>query len=295
MFDLKQLRCFIAVGEELHFGRAARRMNMTQPPLSRQIQLLEHELQVELVARTSRSVRLTPAGKAFMREAVRILGFAESAGLIVKRMASGSGGLVRLGFTAGSSYEFLPRLLTKMASSLKDIELVLTEMVSKQQVEALRNNSMDMGLQRMPVAQEGFESLCVARERMMLATPLSHRLAKGRLPDLQDLAGEPFITFSPQDGYYFYHLIDSLFAPLGIAPTYVQHVSQIHSILALVSAGVGVAMVPESAQLMRYRGVVLRRMKRSQPQVELHLVWNKEGDNPAVSAIARLARQHFRV
>lgn len=294
MFDLKQLRCFIAVGEELHFGRAARRINMTQPPLSRQIQLLEHELQVELIARTSRSVKLTPAGKAFMQEAARILGLAESAGIIVKRIANGNGGLVRLGFTAGSSYEFLPKLLTKMAASLKDTELVLTEMVTKQQIEALRTNSIDLGLHRMPTPQEGFETIRVARERMMLAVPLSHRLAKGRLPDLDDLAGEPFITFPPQDGYYFYHLIDSFFTP-PTSPTYVQYVSQIHSILALVSAGIGVAMVPESAQLMRYRGIVLRHMKRSPPRAELHLVWNKGANNPAISAVAQLVRQHFQV
>lgn len=295
MFDLKQLRCFIAVGEELHFGRAAKRVNMTQPPLSRQIQLLEHELQVKLLARTSRSVRLTPAGKAFMQEAVRILGLAESAGLIVKRIASGNSALIRIGFTAGSSYEFLPRLLTKMASSLKDIEFVLTEMVSKQQVEALKTNSIDVGLHRMPTAEKGFESLRVARERMMLAVPLSHRLAKGRLPDQRDLAGEPFITFSPNDGYYFYHLIDSFFTPPAAPPAYVQYVSQTHSILALVSAGVGVAMVPESARLMRYRGLVLRHMKRPPPQAELHLVWNKEAINPAIPAFVQLVRQYFRV
>jgi len=136
-------------------------------------------------------------------------------------------------------------------------------------------------------------SLCVAREQMMLAVPRTHKLAKGRLPDRKDLAGEPFISFSPVDGYYFYHLIDSFLASIGVTPQYVQQVSQIHSILALVSAGLGIAMVPESAKLMRYRGVVLRPMKQRAPDAELHLVWPRSTDNAAVPALVEMVRQSF--
>ena len=295
MFDLKQIRCFIAVGEELHFGRAALRMNMTQPPLSRQIQLLEFELDLKLLSRTSRSVRLTPAGKVFLAEAIRIVALAEEAATHAKRIAQGHAGMIRLGFTAGSSYEFLPKLLSRISTSLKDIEIILTEMVSKQQIEAIRSNSIDVGLHRFTFVPDGFDSICVVREKMLLAVPGNHRLAKGRLPQGSDLAGEPFITFSPRDGYYFYHLIDSYFSSQSIAPNYVQHVSQIHSILALVSTGMGVALVPESARSLRYKGVVLRHMKEEPPSAELHLVWSKDCDNPAVPSLVQLVCQYFKL
>ena len=167
-------------------------------------------------------------------------------------------------------------------------------MVSKQQVEALRSNVIDAGLLRFTSLPEGLESLCVVREKMLLAVPRNHRLAKGRLPIGEDLRDQPFITFSPRDGYYFYHLIESCFASLSIAPVYVQHVSQTHSILALVSAGMGIALVPESARLLRYRGVILRPMKREPPSAELHLVWSKESGNPALASLVQMVRQTFR-
>jgi DNA-binding transcriptional LysR family regulator len=293
VFDLKQIRCFVAAAEELHFGRAARRLHMTQPPLSRQIQMLEYELGVALFLRTSRSVKLTPAGRTFLPEAARILGLVESATAATRRTAEGRAGMVRLGFTAGSSYEFLPRMLARAAVSLKDVEILLTEMVSKQQVEALRARTIDVGLHRTPSTEKDMESVCVARERMMLVLPRTHRMATGRLPDARELAKEPFITISPRDGYYFFHLIDSFLTSMGVVPQYVQQVSQIHSILALVSAGLGVAMVPESARLMRYRGIILRPLKQHPPLAELHLAWQREVENPAVPALVKLVRQHF--
>ena len=291
MLDLRQMQCFVAVAEELHFGRAARRMHMTQPPLSRHIQLLEHELQLQLLHRTSRSVRLTPAGKAFLQEAVRILAMVQSSAASARRIANGEAGLIRVGFTAGSSYSFLPRLLTRATASMKDVHIALTEMVTRQQLEALESNTIDIGLQRMPTAQEGMESVCVAREKMMLAIPRHHPLAKGRLPALSDLSGEPFITFSPRDGHYFYRLIDELFASASIFPRYVQQVSQIHSILALVSAGLGVAMVPESARLLHFSGSVLRQVKMPPVYADLHLVWKADNDNPALPIFTQMVRK----
>ena len=128
-FELRQLRCFVAAAEELHFGRAAARMNMTQPPLSRQIQLLEHVLGVKLLDRTSRAVKLTPAGRVFLLEARRILRLTESAALATRRIASGEAGTITLGFTAASGYSFLPRLLLQRASHAPNIDVALKEMV----------------------------------------------------------------------------------------------------------------------------------------------------------------------
>ena len=137
MFELSQLRCFVAVAEELHFGRAAARLNMTQPPLSRQVQLLEHALDILLLARTSRSVQLTPAGRAFLPDARRILQLADGAGLTARRVARGEAGSIMLGCTAAASYGLLPRLVAFTTAQMPGIDLVLKEMVTAEQMEAL--------------------------------------------------------------------------------------------------------------------------------------------------------------
>ena len=140
MFDLNQLRCFVAVAEELHFGHAAERLNMTQPPLSRQIQLLEQGLDVKLLDRTSRSVQLTPVGRAFLSEARRVLRLAEGAAMTAKRIARGEAGSITIASSGASSYGFLPRLVTLATAEMHDVDLVLLEMVTTAQVEALAAN-----------------------------------------------------------------------------------------------------------------------------------------------------------
>jgi DNA-binding transcriptional LysR family regulator len=140
MYELSQLRCFVAVAEDLHFGHAAARLHMTQPPLSRQVQLLELALDVRPLERNSRSVRLTPAGRAFLPEARRILRLAEEAALVAKRVARGEAGSVTTGFTAGASYDFVPRLVSLASAELPDVDLVLKELVTRDQLEALSSN-----------------------------------------------------------------------------------------------------------------------------------------------------------
>src|SRR5471030_3563579 len=145
-FELHQIRCFVAVADTLHFGKAAARMNMTQPPLSRQIQLLEHVLGVKLLDRTSRAVKLTPAGRVFLLEARRILRLTESAALATRRIASGEAGTITLGFTAASGYSFLPRLISTCTSRLPNVNVALKEMVSSEQTEAILTGRIDVCL-----------------------------------------------------------------------------------------------------------------------------------------------------
>ncbi len=295
MYELKQLRCFVAVGEELHFGRAAKHLHMTQPPLSRQIQMLEQELKIELLARTSRTVRLTPAGRAFLPEARRILALTESAAMTARRIAKGESGLIRMGFTASSSYDFLPRLLTLANSSLKGFGVVLNEMVTMQQMEALHADRIDFGLVRPPIDKRDLDVACVAREPLLLAVSSKHRFASGRAPTMKDLAGEPFITFSPVEGRYFYELIERMFRKAGITARYVQHISQVHSILALVSAGIGIALVPETAKKLHFEGAVLRELASPAVYAQLFLVWLSENDNPALPAFRDLVLKHLAI
>jgi DNA-binding transcriptional LysR family regulator len=295
MYELKQLRCFVAVGEELHFGRAAKHLHMTQPPLSRQIQMLEQELRIKLLTRTSRSVRLTPAGRAFLPEARRILALTESAAMAARRIAKGESGLIRMGFTASSSYDFLPRLLSLAHSSLKGFGVVLNEMVTMQQMEALHANRIDFGLVRPPIDKRDLDVVCVARESLLLAVPARHRFATGPTPTMKDLAREPFITFSPVEGRYFYQLIERMFRKAGASAKYVQYISQVHSILALVSAGIGIALVPETAKKLHFEGAVLRELAGPAVYAQLFMVSLTENDNPALPAFRNLVLRHLAI
>lgn len=290
MFEFAQLRCFVAASEELHFGRAARRLNMTQPPLSRQIQSLEHAVGASLFERTSRTVRLTPAGRAFLPEARRLLRLAEGAALTARRVARGDAGSVTLGFTAGASYAFLPRLVAACAAAMPDVDLVLREMPTADQMEALAAGRLDAGLVRLPVDRRGVELARVARDAMVLAVPEAHALAAaGVAPGLRDLDRAPFVMYSPTEGRYFYDLVSGLFRAAEVSPDCVQHISQVHTILALVSAGMGAALVPEAARNLGVRGVVLRELTPAPDMVaELHLVWRREQDNPAFGTFRTL-------
>ena len=258
--------------------------------------MLEHALKVQLLLRTSRSVRLTPAGRAFLPDARRILALTEGAVSAAQRIAKGECGLIRIGFTAGSSYSFLPRLLAQAKLEFKDVGMVLSEMVTMQQLEALHDKRIDFGLVRPPLDQRGVESMCVANEPLLLAVSCHHRLATGGAPSMADLAGEPFITYSPVEGRYFYELIEGMFRKAGISPKYVQHISQVHSILALVSAGIGISLVPQSADKLHFEGAVLRELSGPPVFAQLFLVWHSdENDNPALGAFRELARRRFAV
>jgi DNA-binding transcriptional LysR family regulator len=289
MFDLIQLRCFVAVAEALHFGRAAQRLNMTQPPLSRQVQILERILQVKLFERTSRSVRLTPAGRSFLPEARRLLRLAEAAALSAKRTARGEAGSIALGFTAASGYGFLTELIPDFRARLPDIDLELKELVTADQVEALIGGRIDVGLLRPPVDRRIFKSFRVVREPLLLAVPSDHPLAIAETPVLADLDRQPLVMYSPYESRYFYDLLAAIFAEADISPKYVQHISQIHSILALVRAGLGAALVPKAAGNLHFEGVVLRSIGVGPTHhVELHAAWRPQNSNPAMPLLLDL-------
>src|ERR1700756_2427440 len=171
MFDLNQLRCFVAVAEELHFGRAAARLNMTQPPLSRQIQVLEHIIDAPLLERTSRSVKLTPAGRSFLPEARRFLKLAESASQVARRIALGKTGSLKIGYTAAAAYGYLPELIGACRQRLPDVDFSLKEMVSGEQPEALATGQIDPGLLRPPVGRPEFATKRVLAEPLLAAIP----------------------------------------------------------------------------------------------------------------------------
>jgi DNA-binding transcriptional LysR family regulator len=280
-YTLEQLRGLVAVAEELHFGRAAARLRMTQPPLSRQIQKLEAAIGVQLLDRDNRRVALTPAGEAFLREARRMLAIAEAAPDLAQRVSSGTRGLVRIGFTAGSTFGILGRLLNELERELPEVRIELSEMVTREQVAALATEDLDLGLARPPFDADLFDSRLLHREALLLAVPDGHRLTRiGRPATPDDLATEPLIFPSQQQARYFYDLIVSM-VPLT-QERVVHSVSQILTMLWLVSAGRGIAFVPASSTLLGIPGVAFAPLATPVPEpVELHLLWPRQSHNPA--------------
>lgn len=291
MFDLNQLRCFVVVAEELHFGRAALRLHMTQPPLSRQIQVLEHIVGALLLERTSRSVRLTAAGRSFLPEARRILKLSENATRIAQRIALGKAGSIKIGFTAATAYSFLPDLVKACRGRLPEVDLSLREMVSGDQLEALASGQLDIGLLRPPVARPEYHAVRVATETLLGAIPEGHPLAAREMIRLRDFDGEPFIMYSPYESRYFHDLIAARFNAAETLPRFVQHVSQIHSALAMVRAGLGLAVVPSAAASLNFAGVRLVPLEIAPPApVELFLVWRRDAENPLLAPFLEIAR-----
>ncbi|HEX3756309.1 MAG TPA: LysR substrate-binding domain-containing protein [Rhizomicrobium sp.] len=294
LFELRQLRCFVAAAEELHFGRAAARVNMTQPPLSRQIQLLERVLGVKLLDRTSRVVKLTPAGRVFLLEARRILRLTESAALTTRRTASGEAGTIALGFTAASGYSFLPRLISLCTSRLPNVNFSLKEMVTADQTEALLTGRIDVGLLRPPIDRIEFTKLRIAVEPLVAALPSGDaRLAKASLV-LSDFDRQPLIMYASEGARYFHDMLVGLFDTHRVAPIYVQFLAQIHSALALVHSGLGAALVPEAAMSLHFDGVHFRPVN-TEPEhpVELYIVWRSDNDNPALEPLLDLVQHAF--
>jgi DNA-binding transcriptional LysR family regulator len=292
MFELSQLRCFVAAAEELHFGRAAQRLNMTQSPLSRQIQLLERILGVTLLERTSRNVSLTPAGRVFLIEAKRIVRLAESAALSARRVAHGDAGRVAVGFTAVSGYSLIPQVVAQARASLPNIELELREMVTVEQVDALLTGLIDLAFVRPPVDRHEFETASVLNEPLLVALPSGDPRQGQSTFGLQDFDGQPLIMYARQGAGYFHDMLIRLFAEAEVAPRYIQHVTQIHSMLGLVHAGIGAALVPQSASGLHFQDVQFRRLL-TQPEkpVELHLAWRRDNQNPALDSMKRLCME----
>jgi len=284
----------VAVATELHFGRAAALLHMTQPPLTRQIQLLEHEVGVQLLERAGGAVRLTLAGKIFLREAEDILCRSQAATLAARRAMHADAGSVTMGFIPAASFTLLPQLLAIIHAQLPDVQLVLREMQTVDQIEALGADRIDVGIVR-PFAPRSFTaSAPLLREPFMLALPIAHPLANQKSATLSALEGQPFIEFCPSESRYLYEIVAGQLRANSVAPETVQTLSHTHSILALVDAGVGVALVPRSAMKLRYAGVCFLPLAGSTGlDVELHMAWRRESRNMVANTLCQRLQDLF--
>ncbi len=289
-FTLEQLRGFVAVAEEGHFGRAAARLRMTQPPLSRQVQKLERDLEVELLVRTPRAVLLTPAGEAFLPEARRLLSLADAAPVAARNAARGTAGTLRIGFTAISALTVLGTWIRTIGKHLPEVELTLSEMVTRDQVDALLAGDIHVGLARGVPASEVLSVRLVHSESLILACPRGHPITElGRPPALVDIGRYDVVSYAPVSARYLQELVISVFHGAGVEPRYVQHVGHVHSLLALVDAGLGVGLVPRAAARLRLPNLAFTEIDDLAPNiVETHCVWRTQHTNPALDALLRL-------
>lgn len=291
MFTLDQARAFVAVAEELHFSRAAERLHMTQPPLSRQIQKLEGSLGVHLLLRESRGVRLTAAGEAFLIECRQLLEKAESAPVRARLVEQGKIGLLRIGHTSTASFAVLGKLLRHINADAPGVKVELREMVTSKQLEGLTDGTLDIGLARPPVPVEFIDSAPLLLEGLVVAMSDDHPLARrGEPVSVEELRTEPLIMYSITEAQYFRDLVVSLLHVSDEQITYT--VSQALTMVTLVAAGHGSAVIPASAAMFSFPGVTVLPLRESpEDAVQLHAMWSTESNNPALrSALPVLER-----
>ncbi|MVW72046.1 MULTISPECIES: LysR family transcriptional regulator [unclassified Bordetella] len=282
--ELRQLECFVAVAEELHFGRAAARLRMTQPPLSRQVQMLEQDLGVTLLERHSRVVKLTAAGHRLLQDARHLLDYAARAALAARRAANGEAGHLTLGYTAVAAYRLMPALLMRAQAVLPEVDIQLREMVSADLARLLQAGELDVVLTRHVPMHQGLQKRLIDREALILALPAGSPLTAMESVPLRALHQQPLILYSPSDSRYFHDRIVGAMGLANISPRYVQRASQTHTLVALVRAGLGYGIVPDSARELHFEGVEYRPISQKNFYADIYLAWRQQSDNPAVEA-----------
>ncbi|HSW05330.1 LysR family transcriptional regulator [Aquabacterium sp.] len=285
MTELRQLRQFIAVAEELHFGRAATRLHMTQPPLTMAIQALERELGAALFARTRRSVQLTPAGFALLPQAQRLLAAADALPQLAQAAAAGLSGQLRLAFVSNIAYGPLPEWLRSFRLAHPEVALQLREATLDVQLAAFDADEIDAGfvLHAPDAAPAGFAVWTAQQEPLVMALPEQHPAATQRALRFAAVAAEPLVIFPRQIAPSLYDAVLSAYRAQGITPRIAQEAIQMQTIVNLVSAGMGVAWVPESVTQLQRPGVTYRAVIGAALRCETSLLWRE----PALPVVER--------
>lgn len=289
--ELHALRYFVAVAEELHFGRAAARLQITQPALSRQIRSLEAELGIELLRRTKRTVELTEAGATFLVEVRKALQQLESAIQIAQRVARGEIGCLRIAFAPSAMHTVLPKILKQFCDRYPNVKLELTELCTLDQVNRLQTDIIDVGFLHPPIDVSFLKLFPLPAEKLVVALPQTHPLARQKHLSLKSLAGEPFILHPRYEGPVLYDQILTLCRKAGFEPRIVHEEVKHQTRVGLVAAGIGIAFVPESAQQFGLAGVSYCTLVDESPELQLALAWQRENLSPVLREFIQVVQR----
>lgn len=284
--ELRQLHYFLTVAEELNFSRAAERLRITQPPLSLQIQNLEKELGVLLFYRNNRHVELTDAGKVFLDEVRKILDQLDRAVENTKRTHHGEIGVLRVGFVGSATYDILPAVLREFRRSYPDVQVHLHEMSTPAQIEALRQEEIDVGVLRPPVEDEILCTEIVSISPCVLAVPKHHPLLERKNVSLADLRPYPFVMLSPKTWAGLYHEIMELCNPI-----IQQEALEFQTVIGLVAAGLGIAVVPQSAMNLHTQEVVYLDLNDQLPAASMGVSWRRNHPSPLVKMFIKMIEE----
>jgi DNA-binding transcriptional LysR family regulator len=280
--ELRQLRYFVAVAEELSFRRAAERLHLAQPPLSAQIKALENLLGTKLFERTTRSVTLTQAGRVFLEEARTVISAARQAEQRVKMADQGLVGTLRIGVLSPAATARLAAILRGFRQKFPGIQFSLHELSSTEQLQRLRTEQLDVGLLRPPIGFPDLTHLFYEESTMVLASPAGHRLAKLRRIEWRDFHGEPMVMIHPSMQHSYYDPFLRLCAQAGAIPVVGQYANDVHSKLWLISAGFGVAPTTKTIAEVKRPGLVFRELPSGLPPVQTLIVWKRNNESAII-------------
>lgn len=273
--DQRSLQIFLVLAEELHFGRAAARLNMSQPPLSKHVQRMEKQLGTCLFERDQRNVRLTPAGAELVRQASALLAHSARAVRAVQQIERGEAGQIRIGFVAAAIFLKIDRLFHAVERQVPGIEILWQEMSTAEQVEAIMLDHIDLGIAQRPAVSPEMDSQIITRVPLVAALPQNHRLAAGKSVRLRQLADDSFIMLRRDPAPGFYDLIISTCFRAGFSPSISHSTKHLLSAVSLVAMGRGVSLVPQTMANARIPGVVFMRLSDKPSYAEYSVIWKK--------------------
>jgi DNA-binding transcriptional LysR family regulator len=293
--ELRHLKYFVAVAEELNFRRAAEVVRTAQPALSQQIKQLEDELGVALFVRSHHKVELTAAGKALYVRAQAILRDTKQAAAEARAVEAGDAGTITIGFVSSAAISVLPTLLKYLREQMPRAEVELRELAPGEQIEALHRDALDLGLFHAQLQDELFATAVVARERLMAALPSDSPLARRKQIDLKELAQATVIMPARHATPGYFERARAAFQAVGVMPERIYHTSLLQTGLLLVGAGVGVSLVPESFERVKIKGVVYRQLSSEPPTpitIDLIAAWRRDNTSPLLTRLTQKINEH---
>jgi DNA-binding transcriptional LysR family regulator len=288
--EMRELRSFVLLGQQLHFGRAARLLNLSQPALTKQIRRIEEDLGCSLFQRGKHGTKLTSAGELFLEEAKPIVSGFDQLIAAGRRLARGGSGRLRIGF-GFHTFELVPRLIARLRQLAPSVEISLRDMSTAEQTEGLRAGRIDAGFVRAPVSKE-FETMPVIKDRLALVSSTDSRLPEKAT--LKDCVEEPFILISNERSQTFRRHVIALCAKYGFYPRTIQDTNEVTTSLALVRANLGVALIPQSFGTAHIPGVRLHELEDPAASWAVSAAWRRDDTNPVLRRFIDLLREELR-